>query len=356
LQFLLAHPPNFITQSLAFTQKSPTLIENAFSANPSASGITPQTLALHMPDVYAEQFNLLVEHSFANKYTLEVGYVGEVGKHSSVRVNANQPVSATAGSAILNVRPYAYAGDVFGQYNIGSSNSNALISKLVAHIPGGSRLIGSYTWSKSMNISDGDRNTIENYNQPQDYYAVAAWDRTHHLNIGTVSQLPFGRGQRFLAHAPRAIDLVAGGWQITGIYRYATGLPVSVTATNTADSGSIGTFMAQKVCDPTHDFTRSKSEWFNTSCFVQPGSGQYGIGGRNSVRQPSLNQLDLGLNKTLAFTDSQHLQIRLESFNALNHPQLALPGSTSVTNTSLGALTGTAKPMRVAQVALRYSF
>ncbi len=356
LQFLLAHPPNFITQSLTFNQKNPTHVEDVFSANPSAAGITPQTLALHMPDVYAEQFNLLIEHSFASKYTLEVGYVGEVGKHSSVRVNANQPVSATAGSTILNVRPYTYAGDIFGQYNIGSSNSNALIGKVVAHIPGGSRVIGSYTWSKSMNISDGDRNTIENYNQPQDYYAVAAWDRTHHLNIATISQLPFGRGQRFLTHAPRVVDLVAGGWQITGIYRYATGLPVSVTATNTADSGSIGTFMAQKVCDPTHGFTRSNSEWFNTACFVQPGNGQYGIGGRNSVRQPSLNQLDLGLNKTFAITDTQHLQIRLESFNALNHPQLALPGSTSVTSTSLGALTGTAKPMRVGQVALRYSF
>jgi hypothetical protein len=356
LQFLLAHPPNFITQSLTFTQKNPTAIENVFSANPSAAGITPQTLALHMPDVYAEQFNLLVEHSFTSHDTLEIGYVGQVGRHSSVRVNANQPTSASAGSAILNVRPYAYAGDVFGQYNIGSSNSNALISKLVARLPGGSRVIGNYTWSKSMNISDGDRNTIENYNQPQDYYAVAAWDRTHHLNIGTISQLPFGRGERFFTHAPRAVDLAADGWQITGIYRYATGLPVSVTATNTADSGSIGTFMAQKVCDPTQGFTRSHSEWFNTACFVQPGNGQYGIGGRNSARQPSLNQLDLGLDKTFYLTDRQHLQIRLESFNALNHPQLALPGSTSVTSTSLGALTGTAKPMRVGQVALRYSF
>ena len=356
LQFLLAHPPNFITQSLAFTQKTPTLIENAFSASPSAAGITPQTLALHMPDVYAEQFNLLVEHNFSGRYTLEAGYTGETGKHSSVRVNANQPVSASAGSATLNVRPYSYAGDVFGQYNIGPSNSNALVSKFVAHIPGGSRLIGSYTWSKSMNISDGDRNTIENYNQPQDYYSVAAWDRTNHLNIGTISQLPFGRGQHFLNRIPRAVDAVTGGWQLTGVYRYASGLPVSVTATDTADTSSIGTFMAQKICDPTEGFHRSRTEWFNTACFVQPGNGQYGIGGRNSVRQPPLNQLDLGLDKTFTLTDRHNLQIRLESFNTLNHPQLALPGSTSVTTTSLGALTGTAKPMRTGQVALRYSF
>jgi hypothetical protein len=356
LQFLLAHPPNFITQSVSFTQKTPTPVENVFVANPSATGITPQTLGLHMPDVYAEQFNLLVDRSFADRYLLEIGYVGETGKHSSVRVNANQPIGAPTGSAVLSIRPYSYAGDVFGQYNIGLSNYNALVSKFVANISGGSRVITSYTWSKSMNISDGDRNSIENYNQPQDYYALAAWDRTNHFNLGVITKLPFGRGQRFLASAPRVIDAVGGGWEISGIYRYATGLPVSVTATNTADTSSIGTFMAQKVCDPNSGFTRTRSEWFNTACFVQPGNGVYGIGGRNSVRQPALNQLDLGVDKSFSITENQHLQIRLESFNALNHPQLSLPGSISVTSTSIGALSGTAKPMRVGQVALRYSF
>jgi hypothetical protein len=356
LQFLLAHPPNFITQTLSFNQKTPTAVQNVFVANPSTTGITPQTLGLHMPDVYAEQFNLLVEHSFAGRYSLEGGYTGELGKHASVRVNANQPNVIGTGSTVYNVRPYSYAGDVFGQYNIGFSNNNALVSKFVGHLPGGSRVLASYTWSKSMNISDGDRNTIENYNVPQDYYALAAWDRTNHLNLSVLSKLPVGRGQVFLNHVPLWLNQAIGGWEINGIYRFATGLPVSVTATNTADTGSIGTFMAQKVCDPTHGFSRSKAEWFNTACFVQPGNGVYGIGGRNSVRQPSLNQLDLGLNKTFAIDDRQRLQIRLETFNALNHPQLSLPGSVAVSSTSLGALNGTAKLMRQAEVALRYSF
>ncbi len=79
-----AHPPNFITQSVSFTQKNPTPVTDVFVANPSAAGITPQTLALHMPDVYAEEFNLLVEHTFAEKYSITLGYAGETGKHSSV--------------------------------------------------------------------------------------------------------------------------------------------------------------------------------------------------------------------------------------------------------------------------------
>lgn len=356
LQFLLAHSPNFITQSLAFTPKTATHIENVFSANPSSAGIVPQTLALHMPDVYAEQFNLVIQHAFTGKMTFSAGYVGETGKHASVRVNANQPIAAAIGSSVLSIRPYSYAGDVFGQYNIAPSNSNALQTQFIAQLPSHSQFIVNYTWSKSMNISDGDRNTIENYNQPQDYYAVAAWDRTNQLNLGVVGNLPFGRGQRFLSQSPRFVDLGLGGWELSGIYRYGTGLPVTITATNTADTSSIGTFLAQKVCDPSQGFTRSRAQWFNTKCFVQPGNGIYGIGGRNSVRQPSLDQLDLGLDKTFHLTDLQRLEVRLEAFNALNHPQLSLPGSISVTSVSIGALNGSAKPMRVGQVALRYSF
>jgi hypothetical protein len=54
---------------------------------------------------------------------------------------------------------------------------------------------------------------------------------------------------------------------------------------------------------------------------VQPGSGVYGIGGRAAVRQPALDALDLGLDKSFAIAKEQRLQFRLESFNALNHPQ-----------------------------------
>jgi hypothetical protein len=310
-----------------------------------------------MPDVYVEQYNLTVEHLFASRYSLTMAYVGQVGRHSSVRLNANQPnAMLSSASTVFDLRPYTYAGDVYGQYNVGSSNTNSLQTKFESPVVRGSRLIVSYTWSKSMDISDGDRNVTANAYHPGYYYALAGWDRTNHLNVGAILQVPFGRGQLWGSGAPRIVDLVAGGWQISPIYRYATGLPVSITATNTADTSSIGTYMAQKVCDPTTGFTRSKAEWFNTSCYVQPGNAVYGLGGRNSVRQPNLNQLDLGLSKTFHIYKTSNLQLRLESFNALNHPQFSLPGSISVTSTSLGAINGTAKPMRVAQIGARYAF
>ncbi|MEI9978513.1 MAG: carboxypeptidase regulatory-like domain-containing protein [Edaphobacter sp.] len=357
LQFLVAHPPNFITQSKTLTQANPTPVTDVFVANPSATGITPMTLGEHMPDVYVEQFNLMVEHLFEGKYSVMTGYSGQIGRHSSVRLNANQPNSKSSPSATMfDTRPYTYAGDVYGQYNVGYSNNNALYTKFEARLNRGTRAILSYTHSKSMDISDGDRNVMANYYHPEYYYAPAGWDRPNHISAAVVYPLPIGHGQRWLSNSNPILNGAIGGWQVSSIYHYGTGLPVSINATNTADTSSIGTYMAQKVCDPNKGFTRSKSEWFNVNCFVQPGNGVYGIGGRNAVRQPNLDQLDLGLSKRFAIREGDFLQVRLESFNALNHPQFALPGQITVSSTSLGAISGTARAMRVAQVSLRLSF
>jgi hypothetical protein len=88
LQFLLAHPPNFITQSLTFNQKAPTSIETVFSANPSAAGIVPQTLGLSMPDPYAEEYNLLV---------LPGGRVHGAGWHTCLRACQREPARRGGG-------------------------------------------------------------------------------------------------------------------------------------------------------------------------------------------------------------------------------------------------------------------
>jgi hypothetical protein len=299
----------------------------------------------------------MVEHLFRGRYSLMTGYSGQIGRHSSVRLNANQPNTKSSAAAVtFDTRPYTYAGDVYRQDNVGYSNNNALYAKFEARMNRGARAVVSYTHSKSMDTSDGDRNVIENYYHPEYYYAPAAWDRPNHVSTAFVYPLPIGYGQRWLSAGHPVWNAAAGGWQISSIYQYGTGLPVSVTATNTADTSSIGTFLAQKVCNPSQGFTQSKAEWFNVNCFVQPGNGVYGIGGRNAARQPNLDQLDLSLSKKFALSESDFLQLRLESFNALNHPQFALPGQTTVSTVSLGAISGTARPMRAAQVALRLAF
>ena len=358
LQFLLAHAPNFIPQAPAFQITNPTLTEDVFVANPSATGQVPQTLARRMPDTNVQEFNLFIDQNFTKVFLASFGYVGEIGRHESIRLNANQPNSIAPGTMTtkFNLRPYSYIGDVFGQYNIGSSNSNALEAKIDGRFRNGSRLLASYTWEKSMDLADGDRNPVTNAYNPQLNYAPAAWDRTQSLALSGVYKLPFGPGQKFAISTRPLIRLTTAGWELTGIYHLASGLPVSITASNNADTGTDETFFAQKVCDPTTGFTRSKAEYFNKACFAQTGAFAYGVGGRAGVRQPGINNLDLGIDKSFFVTETQQLQFRAEAFNTLNHPQFSLPGSIAVSSTSLGAVTGNSRAMRTMQVALRYSF
>ena len=169
--------------------------------------------------------------------------------------------------------------------------------------------------------------------------------------------MPFGPGQKFATSDAPFLRLATAGWQLTGIYHLASGLPVGITEGNNVEASAPNeTFFAQKVCDPTTGFTRSKTEYFNKACFVQTGALVYGVGGRAGVRQPGIDNLDFGFDKSFFLTETQQLQFRAEAFNALNHPQFSLPGSIAVSSTSLGAITGTSRPMRTMQLALRYSF
>jgi len=357
LQFLLAHAPNYIPQAPGFTIANPTPIENVFVANPSAAGQVPQTLASHMPDTNVQEFNLFVDQKIAGTFMATVGYAGEIGRHESVRLNPNQANAVGPGSTLYNLHPYTYIGNVFGQYNTGSSNSNALQAKIDGRFQGGSRLLASYTWGKSMNLADGDRNPITDYYHPRLNYAPAAWDRAQSFVLSGVYRLPFGPGQKFATSDTSFLRLATAGWQLTGIYHLASGLPVSITEGNTVEASAPNeTFFAQKVCDPTKGFTRSKTEYFNKACFVQTGTLVYGVGGRAGVRQPGIDNLDFGFDKSFFLTETQQLQFRAEAFNTLNHPQFSLPGSIAVSSTSLGAATGTSRSMRTMQLALRYSF
>ena len=207
-----------------------------------------------------------------------------------------------------------------------------------------------------MDISDGDRYVVSYSYQPSHDYAPSAWDRAQLLSVGGVYKLPFGPDQHWLTSTPAIVRLAVAGWQLSTIWHMGTGLPVSITATQSADTGSLGQAWAQKVCDPVSGFQRTGKLWFNPACFAQTGPFQYGIGGRNGVREPGIDNVSLGLGKGFLITERQQLQFRAEAFNTFNHPQFSLPGLTSINNKALGVLNGTSRPMRTMQVALRYSF
>jgi hypothetical protein len=109
---------------------------------------------------------------------------------------------------------------------------------------------------------------------------------------------------------------------------------------------------------------------YRNPCFPQldpvnnPADRTYGMP-RNLLRGPHLTNLDLALAKTTAITERVSLQLRLEFFNVLNHPEFAQPtfgnNATNINNPQIfGQITTTGTfrgpTPRIGQIAARLTF
>ncbi len=177
---------------------------------------------------------------------------------------------------------------------------------------------------------------------------------------GCVSSSPvrssFRLAKANLTSATHALgSMLLGGWRAVPIYQAQTGLPF--TPALSFDAANAGTVTRPNaICSgslPNPSLTR----WFDTSCFVAGPSYTFGNAGRNILRGPGLNNLDISVQRDfrLPMEHATVLTFRAEGFNAVNHPQFAAPGST-VGNTTNGVITATSNDNRKLQFAIHIRF
>ena len=106
----------------------------------------------------------------------------------------------TAGntSGILDLRPNTNVGTTDGQLNAISANYNAFAVKAERTYTNGLQFLGAYTWSKAMDILDGDNADIQDLYNPGLTYGPAGFNRTNNVLLSAVYELPFGPGKQFL--------------------------------------------------------------------------------------------------------------------------------------------------------------
>ena len=206
-----------------------------------------------------------------------------------------------------------------GQYNapIGGNFYNGLEVKLDKHISGGAgRGLSfqlAYTYSKTMN-EDGYRNGWP-YQDPEQIHQLADNDRTHILTVTPVYDLPFGKGRTFLPNAGGVVNSLLGNWTLSGILSAESGTPVQL------DTGWYYT------CNHSYKPTGGSTlgHWFSTAsdpgaCWT--GLSPYELQPINSttaqVRNPTMPNLDLSLQKSTAITSRLNFDLRLDAFNATN--------------------------------------
>lgn len=233
-------------------------------------------------------------------------------------------------------------------------------------LSGGSQLNLSYTWSKNLTNSQNDRTA-----SPQNTYNIdlewarAALDRRHIFNFNYVYELPFFDKQKGVA------GKVLGGWQVSGIVTYQTGLPFTAVTSN-LDYAGLGiintnpTARPNQLCNPNENAPNTDAAWFNTACFqLNPSATATGLqstvgnAARNTIFGPRTFRIDFTASKNIRIGEYVRLQLRGEVFNILNMTNFRSFSSLNVTAaTGLGGFgsIGAVRDPRTMQLGAKISF
>jgi hypothetical protein len=193
----------------------------------------------------------------------------------------------------------------------------------------------NYTFSKSMDDASGLQTSgsygssfILNPIKQRDNRSVSDFDVRHIINMNSVYQLPIGRG-KWINTDNGVLNQIVGGWQLSSIFRWNSGLPISspfdaaTWSTNwNVQSNGVRTVAGIEAC-PTRGGTDAPALFgcnvkaaYQSFRNAKPGE----TGDRNVFRLPGYVVLDMGMSKNfiMPWSEKQKLELRFEAFNVTN--------------------------------------
>jgi hypothetical protein len=264
---------------------------------------------------------------------------------------------------------------------IGSSDYNGLTVSIRQRLKNSLTYDLNYTFSKSLDDVSGLQTDapftpfILNALDLKQQRAVSDFDVRHIINANAIWQLPVGKGKMFLGDTNGVVDAILGGWQLSSIFRWNSGIPVETPL----DFGGWPTNWNRRnytvritpvEASPTRGGTNPANLFSDpVAAFHSFRSGRPGErGDRNIFRYPGYVTLDMGLFKSwnMPWSERHQLQLRWEVFNVTNTQRLTSvdgfiqnvdpfrPGSSP--SGAFGNFTAIQGTPRVMQFGLRYSF
>ncbi|MGC0777342.1 MAG: carboxypeptidase-like regulatory domain-containing protein [Candidatus Acidiferrum sp.] len=281
--------------------------------------------------------------------------------------------------------PYAFYNTEFSALyawsSIGNSAYNAGQFMLRSRQMHGLQFDFNYVYSKSIDEgSDAERATtfgglsaIINTWDPAQMRGPSDFDLRHQINSNWVYDLPFGQSKRFGHDWNRFTDVVLGGWELSGIYRWTSGFPFSVDAGGTYNTNYQLEGKAVQIGHVQQGLTYvgglpyafnvgaagqadPSGYWDSVLRLPYPGeSGQ-----RNNFRGQGFFGIDAGINKNFHISERQTLRFSASAFNLTNSVRFdagSLTNNSAFTDPStIGLYSKTLTKPRVMEFALRYSF
>jgi hypothetical protein len=379
-------------------------------SQPVPAGQTPAVVAslavpaqiravpLHYDTPYMQQWSFDIQHLLTRKTFVQVGYYGSKGTHligivyinnlpagyaltqtcqlststtgpcqAGTQANATYFTASVGQGQLDQIRPFRGYRAINMVKPIFNSNYHSLQVQATHRFDSVSQVNLAYTWSKNLTDNQTDRSTA-----PQNTYNIAAEygraqpDRRHILTINYIYELPFFKKQNGF------VGKTLGGWQLSGIATYQTGLPLTPTLTaGSWDPAGLGYFGSSAsgarprvLCDPNDNAPHTFDQWFNTSCFVGtggsnplPASGPAvpGDAPRGMIDGPPTTRFDLTMTKNIRWGERYKLQLKAEAFNVFNHTNFGSPGTAVNTASTFGIIQSVRDP-RTIQLGIKFSY
>jgi Carboxypeptidase regulatory-like domain len=275
---------------------------------------------LHLPEV--AQWNASVERSLSTRDFISVGYVGSAGWRL-IRREIGGPGSTQTNWEALTT-------------NNGRSNYHALVAQYRRRVTQGLGALVSYSWSHALDNASSD--------------SFLFWAGPGSAPARDRGASDFDLRHSMSASLDYALPGVAKGWSLAGTLRARSGFPITVL-----DSEQYAGIAFMNAFRP--DLVPGVPVWIpdsaapggrilNPLAFAATKPGQQGDLGRNAITGFGMWQADLSLHREFRLADRRAFELRVEAFNALNHPNFADPvrylnspyfgQSTSMLNLMLG--------------------
>lgn len=344
--------------------------------NGVTSFILPERLRLPTVD----SWNVTLQRQTVGDITVEAAYVGTKGTNVFAGFGGdydfNQATLVGYPTLTTNQRKpffnkFGWTQNFRYYGSDASNNFHSMQLKAEKRFSKGYQLLTHYTWSRAFHYS----NTYYNIDA-KEAYGPNDNHRSHVFTLSGVWELPFGKGRSFLSGANKAVDFAIGGWQLTTIYSWQSGLPFTPSYRDCNADRDTG-WCRPDLVGEWKPSKQTADQWFITTPLAangqvtpmttngqalgpwrRPQRGSFGNIGRNRLLGPSFQQFDMSLSKTFSITERFKAQFRAEAFNIPNKVNLANPNACVDCPGTAGRITNIFQlaTMRQWQFGLRLSY
>ena len=383
-QFIFSFPAENFWTPVTYSNGQIGTLEQGFTdipLNPSlvqAEGLAFRGIQLNYKTPYMQMFNLTTQYQLSANDSIELGYVGSLGRHIESFPGTNDTSELLPpGTNYTAYAPYPDFG--YGSsYSAteGSSSYHSLQAKYTRRLAKGLDMLAAFTWAKTMTdagdlLSGGG---VAGYRAPyipnfgiQGDYGLADFDIRKAFSLSGTYQLPVGKGQHFLSGGHGVANALLGGWIMNWIVTLDDGFPQTIGCA-TAGAAGVGCYALLVPGQGEYAGPHNVNQWMNPAAFANPPFattiGQTNLaplgGAGTQVVGPGIHRLDWSLFKQFQTSERTRVEFRAEFFNLTNHPNFALPAYTNYSNTStFGEITSTEdspNDPRQIQFALKFYF